>query len=441
MLDAQAPKKALFRRGLGYGWDCDPHPYLIHFDRIVDRPDSPLAMVTILHRIGNRVIERKNVALLSIRSVAEFVAGLDKEFAAEENPIPWQSIFRQAAISVTHDRTKPGQLVTVNLDDEHHIEAVKFRVDELLVDGVINTWIAAGGTGKSTLAVICGVAVTLGIPFLGKQATRGTVLYLDWESSEQDFRDKVAQAVNGFGVRQSAPIHYLRMRGPLRDEIYALVDMVSDLGIDLVIIDAVAAAGGSMGAGSYESLALDLENALQQLPGVTVLLLDHVTGEDVKLDNAPEKARGSVRKTEFTRNQWTLIRDRGAASLGTGAELIGWKHTKSNRTRLYPSFSVRFERDPNNQWIRATADEAALVDPLYDRMSIAQKIVDLLRKRGRVNLQAIIDDLSADDPTLKADTVRKAVTRGRDKKIWQYTKDGQVWLLDQRQQSAMEDLP
>jgi len=122
-------------------------------------------------------------------------------------------------------------------------------------------------------------------------------------------------------------VHRLPMRGPASMHAAAIANRIDALGATLVIWDGVQAAGGPLGQyTSYESVAMDLEALVGLLPPTTHLMLDHVTGDDLKGGAVPLKARGGTRKVEWARNQWSLILDREKHA--EKRHVVGWTHTK-----------------------------------------------------------------------------------------------------------------
>jgi hypothetical protein len=129
----------------------------------------------------------------------------------------------------------------------------------------------------------------------------------------------------------------------LRDQVERLGEIIDQYHIGLLVLDAVAAAGGGAGEHvTWEDVALEMERCLGSLPPVTVLALDHVTGAEHKAGQSapvPIKARGAERKLEYLRNQWSLVTDEGAER--SGQHVINWHHTKNSvGPREYPGFAT-----------------------------------------------------------------------------------------------------
>jgi hypothetical protein len=172
---------------------------------------------------------------------------------------------------------------------------------------------------------------------------------------------------------------YERHSAPLRYVLNHVARTIDRHNVTLLIIDAVTTAAGSMGDRGYEAVAVDLEVALRSLPvGVTVLLVDHVDGETVKNGNVPIKGRGSTRKLEFVRNQWSLVLDKDRAN--QGEHVVGWVHTKKNRIKTLPQFGVAIHHGDED--IRFEVTDANVVGPLAAKATIPQRMRQTIEDHG-----------------------------------------------------------
>ena len=219
----------------------------------------------------------------------------------------------------------------------------------LLMKNKPNCWLGGASTGKSTLAAAAAVYYATGFRFCDREMEQGVAMYLDWEEDEETFRQIVYDVARNLGVTEWPPIIYVNMHGQrLRDRAELLTREVHDHHVGLLVLDAVAAMGAVPDEHvTYESIALEMSECLDSLPPVTVLALDHVTGDEFKDQRrprlvgkpfVPNKARGSVRKVEFFRNQWTLMTDVRAEECGR--HVVNWHHTKINRGVRLPSFAT-----------------------------------------------------------------------------------------------------
>jgi hypothetical protein len=258
---------------------------------------------------------------------------------------------------------------------------VRFLLDDLIMAGTINCWLAAPETGKSTFAVGAAVAHQAGVGIFGRSISKGTVCFLDWEGDRDTFDERYLKASAGLGIAPPAGIIYERHAAPLRYVLNHVARTCDRHGVTLLIIDAVTTAAGSISErGGYEAVAVDLEVALRSLPiDLTVLLVDHVDGETVKGRTVPIKGRGSTRKLEFVRNQWSLILDHEAEA-NRGEHVVGWVHSKKNRIQRRPSFGVRLHHTEDE--IRFETIEPTMVGPLVQRGTILERMREVIEENG-----------------------------------------------------------
>jgi hypothetical protein len=240
----------------------------------------------------------------------------------------------------------------------------------------VNCWLAAGGTGKSTLAkALCAYHAT-GFRFLGRATMQGRALYLDWEDDNDDCDRVVHDTCKNLGVWPVPRLSWMRMRGKrLRDNVQTLARMISQEGYTLIVIDAVAAAMGSSGdrGRNYDEMAVEFEETLGQLPPVTVLALDHVNAQDHRDSKAfvPLKARGGERKFEVWRNQFSLVADEEERD--NGRHVVVFNHTKLNRGLKLQPFAVEVSYRPQELAINVV--DISESPEALERMSKTQRVL------------------------------------------------------------------
>lgn len=256
---------------------------------------------------------------------------------------------------------------------------VRWLVDGLIMAGTINCLLAAPETGKSTQGLGIGVAHAAGCGIFGRTIAKGVTYVLDWEGDRDTFEERYQKIAAGLGVDPPAGIIYERHSAPLRYVLNHVARTIDRHGVTLLIIDAVTTAAGSIGERGYEAVAVDLEVALRSLPlGVTVLLIDHVDGVTVQGNTVPIKGRGSTRKLEFVRNQWSLVLDKDKANQGD--HVVGWVHTKKNRIKTLPQFGVRINHGEDEIIFEVT--DANVVGPLAERATISQRMRQAIEENG-----------------------------------------------------------
>jgi hypothetical protein len=364
-------------RKLGVGWQFRPPeaPVIITFSSVSEKRGEFRAEVLVELAVGGHLL-RRYINLLGSNSVRDLVRDLGT--APGGAGWPWDSIVAQGNESVIR-AFRAGADLEVYEGELRRPSGIRWLCADLVMADVPNVWIASGSTGKSTFAVSLGVHHAFGAPFLGRQVTRGVPLLLDWESTADDFEEKIWLTMRGLGERAMPKFYRMRMRGPIGSQLRAVAQRIDQYGISLVIWDAVAAAGGPISEhAGYEAVAGEIEAVIGELPTTTHLMLDHVTGDELKTSSVPLKARGSTRKVEFARNQWTLVLDRDAHA--DHRHVVGWTHTKINRAAYLQPFGVELLHREDELTFKVL--EASAVGPLQDRMAPWQKLVAILTKNG-----------------------------------------------------------
>lgn len=361
-------RPAVFER-FGMGWIFRPPnaPIVMIFDRIRERSDEPYAEIHITTHDGGHLI-REKLPLMGSRKVVEIAKDLDALLPGLK--YDWKAAVIEGCESTLEAYRQGTPILTLD-GAVQKADPVRWQCDRFMMADVVNCWLASAATGKSTFAKAYALHHALGLDFLGRPMTRGIPLYIDYEDSYENFRRAMYEIAAGLRIQTLPKLHWKRGGGPLRNQVHQLATMIDTLGITLIIIDSVAAAGGPMGDRGYESVAMDIEQALIALPPVTVLLIDHVTGDDMKSNAIPLKARGAQRKYEFVRYQWTLVLDRDQAH--SGKHMVGWTHTKTNITRLQEPFAVEIYHDDDQ--VSFGLVKPIEVAPMAANMSVFTRIL------------------------------------------------------------------
>jgi hypothetical protein len=208
--------------------------------------------------------------------------------------------------------------------------------------------IAAGGSGKSYLALAMGLTVATGARLFGRcpvddpQVT-GPVAYLDWESDATTHSQRMRQLLDGVGlpVDRLGLVNYFAMRGPLHRQTIGVQRRIEATGCVMAVVDSVMLARGSSGEGGAEDSTVRLFEALDEL-AVPCLLIDHKSKAQVK-SRSGLGGYGSVVMTNSVRNEWDAFQVFHADSLIR----IGMRHTKQNNTaaRKDIALSLNFAGD------------------------------------------------------------------------------------------------
>jgi hypothetical protein len=380
---APAPDKtareAPFRR-FGLGWQYRPPeaPVVMTFSSVSERRGEVRAEIHVQSVISGGHMLRRYLNLLGSRSLDD----LAKDLSNRDGGVgfPWRSILEAATESIVQAlRVGPDIESFGGITDRP--PGISWLCEGLVMANVPNVWLAAASTGKSTFSALLALCHALGQPFLGRPTQQGTTLYLDWESTGDDLAEKLWLGSRWYGLsRVPDGIHRMQMRGPASMYAAAIANRIDSLGATLVIWDGVQAAGGPVGQyTSYEAVAMDMEALVMSLPPTTHVLLDHVTGDDLKEQKVPLKARGGTRKVEWARNQWSLILDRDAHL--SKRHVVGWTHTKINRSDYLEPFGVEILHRPDELGFQLVNE--ADVKPLHERMPTWRQLLAVAQAAGR----------------------------------------------------------
>ena len=211
----------------------------------------------------------------------------------ERNPEAiWADIVEQACVLVLQSYREGEPVLTVN--DIAPRQGSRFRLDPFVLEGHPNMIFGAGGVGKSLLAVYFAVLVSAGHHRNGLSPMPGNVLYLDYETSPEELRERVAAIEAGLGEPGFSNIFYRFSHQPIANDIEQIQRIVSDKQIEFVVIDSMGPACGA-DPNSPEAV-IAYFTALRSLR-IASLTIDHVA----KNANTPTPY-GSVYKTNLCRS-------------------------------------------------------------------------------------------------------------------------------------------
>lgn len=422
--DRPAPEPRLVKDGLGWRFSPAEAPVTITFSRIVERSSELTAEIHV-QSVGEgdeRHVLRRRVNLLGTNTPKTLASDLDS--ATDGAGWPWRRIVEQAFGCVI-EAHRSGDEVRLLGGRKDPPPAPSHVIDGLMIKGVANTWFGPGGTGKSTAAVAACVAHKLGRPFAGIDVEIGTPLYLDWEDEDEAFERILWEVSRGYGLGESARVHWRRMKAPLASDIAYISALIDRIGATVVVIDsATRAMGSSSEHGTYESAAISFAEAIRALGKVTTLIIDHVDGATVKEGGVAKKAYGSIHKLNFVRNAWSLTLDDEASE-----QTVGWTNPKVNHGPKRPPFGIRYRRDQVYGGLQLERIAAMEVGVMAASMSARVRMIAMIKLYGIQTVAAMAIEICGSDTEASLRKIQRElqVDHGRD--FHQYT-DGTVGLSD-----------
>lgn len=322
---------------------------------------------------------------------------LAKHMAERLNTLDWGAIVEQTAVKVLAEYRKGEPPVEVGQMPVR--EHLAYRVDPIMVEGRPTLLYGSGGSGKSYFAIYLSVLVDIPWKENRLEPEYGKVLYLDYETSQDEFRDRVNAIQAGIGIATPSHILYRYCTRPLATEVEELQEMVAEHKVNMVVVDSVGSACGGESEGKSE-FVLAMFSALRSLR-VTSLLIDHTNKEGVLY--------GNVYKFNQSRAVWEIRRQH---ELDTDHIHFGLIHRKFNTGKLLKPLG--FELAFSNQEIRVSTYDAKAIDEVMERMSTADQLRKVL-KTGLHTVQELCSLIMLNGKPAKDGTVRHVLNRYKDR--------------------------
>lgn len=316
-------RRPFHKDGMGWEWDIAEHGLTMRVDYLSNRSDELHGEIRVTR--GSKHIHMARFNLSSTTSRKTLVGALEAQTKGAD--FPWATLVERFCVGVlTYEREGEPTRYT----SEAPQRRLQYLVDQLIIKGKSNMLFAPGGSGKGYLCVgICAaLAAHRGLGDLS--VMQANPFYFDWEDDFETFEDRLNSVSRGLKI-QIPRIPYRRMHGLAADRINEMARSASDAGSDFGIIDSFSAAGGTTSERtSWDTVAHRLFDALDMVPNMTWLLIDHVTGDNVKDPSAPSgKAFGSIQKMNRVRNAWEMRSEQEAGSTVVHMKLYDakWNHT------------------------------------------------------------------------------------------------------------------
>lgn len=334
--------------------------------------------------------------------------GLRKELEGLWPSFDWKEAIEYTSVKVL-EAYREGEPV-FRVSDIPPSEAVAYRVRPFVMEGKANMMFGPGGILKSYMGLYWSILVdtALGVG-VEPECEPGTVLYLDYETDQDDFRRRVEYIQRGLGIQDAndSSILYRFCTHPLSSDIVHIQQVVAEENVDLVVVDSAGPACG----GDLESArdVLRFFAALRSLR-TSSLIIGHTQ------KNADSKTPlGSGYWTNMPRNIWQV---KGSQEDDSSEATVVFSDFKRNsRDRMRPlAYRANFMGDA----LSIQPIEASVIPEAVESMTLGSRI-KLLLADGKRTCPDIAHSLGA-----KEDMVRLTLNRGRDKG---FVKLGESWGL------------
>lgn len=125
------------------------------------------------------------------------------------------------------------------LKDVSLSERLNYRLYPLLLEKMPTVFFGDGGSLKSFVSVWMAARIAAGL-----NAEPGAILVCDWESDEEDWRERLSMVCTGLGIDLPENIIYRRMAASFQDDLEYIRTLVAEHQIEVIIHDSAAYACG-----------------------------------------------------------------------------------------------------------------------------------------------------------------------------------------------------
>lgn len=323
-----------------------------------------------------------------------FIRGLKKR----ESELDWDEIVEQLCVAIIRDFQRGSAVVRLTGTSEV-TNLAQWIVEPIIEADNVTVIYGPGGSGKSWIAQYIAVLVDAGMSHGGFTVVEQCpVLYLDWETSENDLESRISMIRQGLGFETEANVLYKKMNRSLENDIESIRAAVRDDNIGLVIVDSVGAA--SMGGQADDKVILPMFNAIRSIKGIHKLFIDHT--------NHQGGLYGSVYKMNEGRQVWEIKKDQKP---GDSRLVFGMFHRKANNSKLLSDMG--FEIDFGTQGQALFIHKDVRDSGLERHLSTPERIMNVFQQNDGVKwtVRNMAELLSTDDHPLSEGTIRVHLDR------------------------------
>ncbi len=311
----------------------------------------------------------------------------------------WDAIIEYACVSVLEAFREDELEPAVNLRDLKEPKDEGMLVSPILPLNEPSIIFGEGGTGKSLLSLWIGGLVSEGFGFDWISAKQKNVLYLDYETSEDEFKRRGDKLASGMGMDEPYEnIWYRRYSRPLIEMVEHVRAEIDKHNIGFIVVDS---AGYACPEPESSRETNKFFNAMRSLPGVTWLVIAH-TSKESSNNKTPF---GSVFWWNGARSIWEIKKNQDAGE--------GWinsilHHRKINNGTMQKSigFNLKFVRDAvtiNN------ADVGEIENYIQTKSRIEEIYQYLLKSKQKKTIAQVLEMLDLDES--KLNSVRASMSR------------------------------
>ena len=332
--------------------------------------------------------------------------------AKRVNTVPdWEALVEMLCHKTANEFRKPSEAVWIG-DTEQ--PPITYRLWPIAPMGEPSMIFGEGGSGKSYLALVMCVAIHFGIQTAGLVPTKGRVMYVDYETSQDIMERRVRKIARSLGLPLDAPmLLYYRGTQSLVKELASIKSNISNNDIDHLIIDSASlAVGGKL----EDTEAVGAMFAGLRSLNIASTLISHVAKNAATGAATPF---GSAYWRNFTRSEWQVV---GAQEEGSNRLSMMVRHSKVNDEGKHTRLGFEFVFDDDA--VRITAADVDKLPGLELHAPIKLQIRDaILAQGGTATIKEIAAFLEISAKSVESTISRNPtsfVRAGKVGKSWLY---------------------
>lgn len=339
-----------------------------HVSRLREHSDRVTAEITIINFDPGftKELYNGNLTLGAPRSRAELAEHLESRRPLEEGD--WEKMVEMLCSAISKRLREGDPAVRMNPRSESKLT---YLVEPLIAEKKLNIIYGPGESGKSFLALFLAYLVQNGLCEYGFETPKKyNVLYLDWETEEDDIDFRCRQVVNGLGAFELESPHYRHCAASFADDAPRLAAMVEELNISLIIVDSL----GPAMAGNYqrqEDGVFAFQKASRTI-GKTILGIAHVSKEMLKGGKGTKLPFGSIFLWNMARMCYEIKTSDGQQK---GDKIIGLFNRKANVTSRPDPVALRMHWEGEALFFERTD----AMPEFPEEQSQAEQVLSLLK--------------------------------------------------------------
>ena len=314
-----------------------------------------------------------------------------RSLASRDGDVDWDKVLEQLCLAVLGEwrEGSPAVMLTGQSDVQ---ASVKWLIEPIVQLNNPTLIYGPGSTGKSWFGQYLAVLADEGLNSGGLGVEPSTVLYLDWETDQDELDSRVTMLRKGLGLEGPSSIWYKHMTQGLASDIETIRGLCANHNVKFIIIDSVGSA--CMGEPESAEVVLRAFGALRSL-GVSSLCIDHTNKEGSLF--------GSVYKYNASRQVFECKKDQQQDDTKI---VFGLFHKKANNSRLMKP--IGYELMFNDATITISRQDVRDT-ALETHMRVGDRIENLLKtKPGGMSVQDIADELEKTESH-----IRKELSEGK----------------------------